>query len=376
MSLNEDKRNYFQMCLTCYNLSGLRPSSKLFLKIISQYILYPLKLVLFVMMIYNIRFKHNNITEITEVFIAVCTFAYIILRKTILIKNSYLYEDLIEEQSRFWKYDLFGKLTESKLRKNMQFCESLIKLIVISGCISATVHSISPLFVKDLELPQACWIPGKNPIAKNIIYVLESVIHVECLNYVAVFDGLYLLTTANLKVQFVLLQKAIECITLKNGEEKTSWTQLKQCSQYHRYLLSIHRKINKIYSEYFLCSYILTIWGTCIPLFVIFNNSSNVAEVVESMFIAFLINTLLVMMFIPASEIEIEAEKLALQIYFINWYETKNLKIRKFILFWLMQAQVPVRMTGGGMLIINRSLMLQIQRIGFSLTTLLTGLTT
>ncbi|EFA04561.2 odorant receptor 149 [Tribolium castaneum] len=328
MMRNEGETNYFQMCLTCYNLSGLRSSSKPFLKIISQFILYPVMWVLFGMMTYNIRFKHNNLSEITEVFIAVCTTAYILLRKTILIKNSALYEDLIKEQSRFWKYDLFGEPTESKLRKNMQFCVSLIKLIVISGIMSTVVHCSSPFLVENIDLPQSCWIPGNNSIVKNIIYVAESAIHIECLNYLAVFDGLYLLTTTNLKAQFVLLQKAIESITFKSGDEETyAWTQLKACSQYHIYLLRIHKKINKIYSEFFLCTYILTIWGTCVPLFVIFNNISNFAEVVESMFIAFLINALLVMMFIPASEIEIEAEKLALQIYFINWYETKNLKI-------------------------------------------------
>nr|XP_015835517.1 PREDICTED: uncharacterized protein LOC107397935 [Tribolium castaneum] len=283
--MSED--NYFRMVLNCYNLSGLRKSSKWFLRVLSVYILYPIMLIIFGMIIYNVRFNHSNIFEITEVFISICMFLHVIvtpknfkfsglvfqmvLRKTMLIKNSSLYEEILELQFYFWKYGLFGETTGSKLRKSMKTCVSVLKFIVINGSMSVTLHSISPLLVKSLVLPQSCWIPGNNPVAKNVIHIFLVIMYVECLNYLVVFDGLYLLTATNLKAQFILLQKAADSIKLTRGEEELSWMKLKKFSQYHAFILSVHKKVNKIYSEFFLCTYILTIWGTCIPLFIIFD---------------------------------------------------------------------------------------------------------
>ncbi|XP_044268810.1 uncharacterized protein LOC123013990 [Tribolium madens] len=366
--------DYFWLVLKCYNLSGLRKSSNGFLRVLSVYILYPIMLIIFGMTIYNIRYRHSNIFEITEVFISICYFLHMVLRKTLLMKNSSLYEEILEQQFHYWNYGLFGESTETKLRKNMEICVSILKFLLMNASISVGLHSISPFFVKSLQLPQSCWIPENNPIARDVIYLFLVILYVECINYVVVFDGFYLLIATNIRTQFVLLQKAADSIKLKSGEEEIIWAKLKKYSQYHSFILSVHKKLNKIYSEFFLCNYILTILGTCIPLFIIFDRSSNIAEILESIIVAFIINVLLVMVFIPASNIEIEAEKLVFHIYNINWYETRNLKIRKFILFWLMQAQVPVQLTGGGMLTINRTLMLQIQRIGVSFSTLLTGL--
>jgi hypothetical protein len=33
----------------------------------------------------------------------------------------------------------------------------------------------------------------------------------------------------------------------------------------------MHKKLNKIFSEFFICQYFLTIGGTCLPIFVIIN---------------------------------------------------------------------------------------------------------
>ncbi|KAJ3645160.1 hypothetical protein Zmor_022842 [Zophobas morio] len=75
--------------------------------------------------------------------------------------------------------------------------------------------------------------------------------------------------------------------------------------------------------------------------------------------------------FLPASNVEIEAEKLANEIYCLDWYNSPNLKIRKFVLFWLMKAQKPVQMSGGGLMTVNRNVFLQIPRTSFSICTLL-----
>jgi hypothetical protein len=56
-----------------------------------------------------------------------------------------------------------------------------------------------------------------------------------------------------------------------------------------------------------------------------------------------------------------QADNLTLQIYNIDWYNAKNLKICKFVLFWLAQSQTPVQMSGAGLVKINRQVLLQVR---------------
>lgn len=154
-----------------------------------------------------------------------------------VIKHGPLFEYILEKHIHYWNYDMFGKTTELKLHQSMKFRVSLLKFIVVNSLVAITLHSISPLFLESQILPQACWIPRNNPIAKNIIYILEITFYLECMFSLLVFDGLYLLMTSNLKSQFVLLQKAVNSIKLNYVEKKTTLTKLKKYSQYHSFLL-------------------------------------------------------------------------------------------------------------------------------------------
>jgi hypothetical protein len=49
------------------------------------------------------------------------------------------------------------------------------------------------------------------------------------------------------------------------------------------------------------------------------------------------------------------------EIYNIDWYNASDLKICKFVLFWLTQAQIPVQMSGAGVVKVNRPVMLQVR---------------
>ncbi|XP_064212725.1 uncharacterized protein LOC107397893 [Tribolium castaneum] len=319
MAFDASQHNYLHLCLILYDLSGLRVSSNSFLKFLSLYVLYPLLLIMFVMVHLNVWFKHANIFEITEVFTSICIVASMCIRKTVLIQYGSTFEDVIQKHSQFWDYGLFGTKTESRLRKNMEFCFLLLKCFIISGIASIIVRCFSPLFMKELLLPQDCWIPGNQPVAKKIIYVLQIIFYIESMTYTPLFDGLYIIMTGNLKSQLILLQKAIESIDLKRQDDETSWRRVKECCQHHKFLLSILKKINKMYSNFFVCTYLLTIIGICIPLFVIFDKSSNLTQIVESILVAIVMNTLLIMICIPGSEIEIEADRLITQIYNLNW---------------------------------------------------------
>jgi hypothetical protein len=55
-----------------------------------------------------------------------------------------------------------------------------------------------------------------------------------------------------------------------------------------------------------------------------------------------------------------QTENLAVEIYNIDWYNARSLKIHKFVLFWLAQAQIPVQISGAGILMLNRALVLRV----------------
>jgi hypothetical protein len=59
--------------------------------------------------------------------------------------------------------------------------------------------------------------------------------------------------------------------------------------------------------------------------------------------------------------VSFQADNLTLQIYNIDWYNAKSLKICKFVLFWLAQSQTPVQMSGAGLVKINRQVLLQVR---------------
>jgi hypothetical protein len=56
--------------VTCYTLSGLRKSSSFLQKYVPFYVLYPLVIIFYFMVMYNFRYKYNNFFEMAEGFIS------------------------------------------------------------------------------------------------------------------------------------------------------------------------------------------------------------------------------------------------------------------------------------------------------------------
>ncbi|XP_068902921.1 odorant receptor 43a-like [Tenebrio molitor] len=358
------ERDYFRFTLNCYDQSGLRKSSKFLQKFVSLYILYPVMYILLFMIIYNFRFKHN-IVEFAEVFGSAAAYANLLFRKTLILAHGKTIEEMISHRSSFWAYDLFGKAVGDKLRDKMNFCFSFIQLLLVSCTFSLVSHAVAPLFVEKYLLPHPCWIPGNNFTMRVVLYVVETVLFMETIFMLAIFDAFYLLMCTSLKIQFKLLRKAVETIKIgtnpSEDHENSCWMKLKECTIHHKFLLGMHQKLNKISSEYFVCQYFLTISETCIPLFVILDENTRIVQILEHLSIAVIINVVCAMYFLPAGEIEIEASNLASAVYNIDWYNTKNLKIRRFILFWLQKTQTAVEMTGAGIVKVNRPVLLQVR---------------
>ncbi|RZB39389.1 hypothetical protein BDFB_010229, partial [Asbolus verrucosus] len=72
-------------------------------------------------MIFNIKYQ-KNVFEIAAVFESVSTLGYLVTRKTMLLIHASLFEEMIQDRSRFWHYDLCGKRIGDKCRNQMALC--------------------------------------------------------------------------------------------------------------------------------------------------------------------------------------------------------------------------------------------------------------
>lgn len=123
----------------------------------------------------------------------------------------------------------------------MSFCVALVKFTWITGVVSLTFHSSAPIFVKSMDLPQPCWIPGEIFIFRVIIYILEVIFYIEVVFLLGVFDGFYLMFCSELQVQLQLLCKVISDINIgadaSLSHEEMCWQKMKEYSNYHRFLI-------------------------------------------------------------------------------------------------------------------------------------------
>ncbi|RZC41244.1 7tm 6 domain containing protein, partial [Asbolus verrucosus] len=309
------KNDNFYFTINCLNKSGLRRSCSSPMKYVSVYVLLPLLLIFYGMVIFNFQYMNNDIVEISQVFDAVATFGQLVVRKLILLLHGDKIEEVIDERSHFLSYDLFGEELGRRYRNRMKFRITVIKFFWTVAFFTSFMFVLTPLFVKDVLLPHTCWIPGNNGILRIVIYNLEIIYYVELTLLIGVFDGIFLFTCLEIQIQFELLKRSIQSINfgLDSGEEyeKFCLVKLKTCSIHHNFLLGL----------------------------------SNFTQIVRSVLYIAVLNLQGALFFIPASDVEAEAETLPDEIYSTDWYNTKNRKIHKFILFWLIKAQRPMIMS-------------------------------
>lgn len=165
----------------------------------------------------------------------------LLFRKTVILAHGKTIEEMINQRSNFWSYDLFGKAIGDKFRNKMAFCYSFIKFLLV-GCVFALVsHVIAPFLVEKYLLPHPCWIPGNNFTMRVVLYVVETVLFMEAVLMITIFDAFYLLMCTSLKIQFRNLIEAVDSIKIGNNpskdHEKICWEKLKECSNYHKFLL-------------------------------------------------------------------------------------------------------------------------------------------
>nr|XP_015836874.1 PREDICTED: uncharacterized protein LOC103314856 isoform X2 [Tribolium castaneum] len=368
------QKDAFYFVIDCYNKSGLRKTSPNLRKLVSIYLLLPLLFILYSMIIINIRYKNANIFEIAEVFEAVSTFGQLVARKSLLLLHRSLFEEIIQDRSHFWSYDSFGGKIGDKYRQEMQFSVSLIKKMWYASVWSLVFHFCTPFFVTNAVLPDACWIPVDSKCLVIFLYALEMVFYIEVIFLLGSFDAFFLCMCTELKIQFNLLNRTLDKLQTNPETTDEMWLKtLKKCSRHHCFILKVHAKLNRFFSEYFVCQYLINVGGVCIQFFIISNESSNLTQILRSVVYILIASLLGALIFLPSSAIEEEAEKFENRIYDIEWQNTKDLNIRKFIIFWLMKAQKSIHMTGAGLFQVNRNVLIQIPRLAFSIATILSN---
>ncbi|XP_068912411.1 odorant receptor 10-like [Tenebrio molitor] len=233
---------------------------------------------------------------------------------------------------------------------------------------------LTPVFKTSAQVPQESWVPEPKNYFTPIVYTLQIICLSESIPVAIIIDGTFLLMCGEFEIQFVLLKKTLQSIRIGENSaakhESFCFKKLKQCSAYHCLLLEEHKKMKRVFSEFFLLQYLLSIEGLCIELFVINESQSWDKFTLAAIYIVGIIMQSS-FTFLSASNLEIAAESLPDDIYQIDWYNSSNNKIPKHVLFMLMRAQKPLRLTGAGLFDVNRNMFLQIMRTGFSISALI-----
>ncbi|XP_015839546.2 uncharacterized protein LOC100142608, partial [Tribolium castaneum] len=353
--------DHFRYVSTIFKLSGYLPSLKTLKTKILKYVFSPIMFTLITFIIYNFRYMHHDIFEIARTCEALSTHGHVFGRKLAVLKHANLIEQVINDRNFFWSYEKFGEKLGQRFRQKLFFRDYVMKSLSAMSVLMLAYFYLTPVFVRSVNLPQASWVPQFSH-ATALVYFCQVVCLSESIPVAVIIDGTFLLMGAELEIQFNLLKKTLKAVEIgqNSGQkhEEKCLKQLKICASYHDFLLKEHVKMKTIFSEFFLLQYLLSIEGLCIELFVV-----NKAQTWGQFALGAIYVVGIIMQssftFLSASNLEIEAESLADSIYDVDWYNAKDPRIRKHILFMLMKAQEPLRLTGAGLFDVNRNMLLQ-----------------
>ncbi|RZC31772.1 odorant receptor 22a-like [Asbolus verrucosus] len=306
--------------------------------------------------IFMFRYMKGDILLMAEAFESLSTYTQCTVRKYILFVHGKLITEVIKECGQLWNYDLFGAKDEKALRQKMEFCIKMTKALAMASSGTIALLCLTAIFDEKKSVPLTCWTPDSK-LATGIIFSLEVLTLLETLYLVVALDSFYLLICTAITVQFIMLQKMLEQLNFGvNSDDE------------------LHKKLNKIYSEYYIVQYVITVTAVAIQGYIVLYKSTSLQTSIKGVVYFFTVMFQVALFFIPASNIEIEAENFSNEIYNVNWEDNRNMKNGKHILFMLMKSQKPLYMLGGGMLHVNRNEYIVLLRLAFTIATILGGM--
>ncbi|EFA02944.1 odorant receptor 135 [Tribolium castaneum] len=361
---------YLRYCQSFVVGTGLVTNSPSFRKFLGWCFLLPLSLIVFAFSIYKIRDTDNDIFLMIEVMESISSFTQLMIRKYIIFIQGELMLEIFNECENLWSFDLFGPQLSEKFKQQMKNCWTLAKVLITSGFITIVLMCISALTDKTKSLPFICWVPNFS-YAHELIFLSQFILLIELLYYVVATDGFYLLICMDIQIQYKMMGKMLKSVQFGVISEEESWEKLVELANHHNKML--HEKLNKVFSKYYIIQYAISVSAMSAQVYTLMYSKVVIETALKS--ICYTISLLLQVAyyFFPASNMEIEAEKFSTKIYFLNWQDNADAKIRKHILFMLLKSQKSLEMWGEGMLHINRNEYLLIFRLGFTIATLLSG---
>ncbi|KAJ3656696.1 hypothetical protein Zmor_015749 [Zophobas morio] len=352
-----------------FEISGFKTNQRSSTKyLIQKFINLPIFLFLFTLTCVNL-FYCDGVLEVTQTLQSMCSYGHVLLRKILLFSNTSKLEDLHSCGTFFWKYDLFGKKLGHKFRRKMTVARSICFSFSIMATVVAVLFAVSPFVYQDQDLPQPCWVP--KPELLPFIHVLQVFYVLELGVLDCFLDFTFIITCVELEIQFSLLQTALCKVEIETMREEVCFNILKKCSTQHVLLMTVHKKLQSTFSFFFLITYLLSVEGIFVQLFLIHEVKVTWGQFLLAILYIVSVVSQCSSVFLVASNLEAEIENLVCSIYGIDWYNTNDKKILTFVIFMIMNAQKSLYITGMGLFRVNRTVLLQILRTGFSISTLL-----
>ncbi|XP_044255357.1 uncharacterized protein LOC123005603 [Tribolium madens] len=364
---------YLNNCQSYVGGTGLAANSPLYRKFLSKYIFAPLGLLLLAFSAYKFWDTNNDIFLIMEVLESISTLTQLMIRKYLIFVHSNLILEIFNDCYNLWPFDLFGPELEKKFKKQMKNCWTLAQFLITCGFVTIFITCVSALTDEEKSLPFICWVPNL-PYATELIFLSQYILLTIVLYYILLTDGFYLLVCMDIKIQYKMMRKMLKSIKFRIISEKESWEKLVELAKHHNKMLMLHKKLNKVFSKYFLVQYAMSVSAITVQAYTLKYSQVTIEIEIKSIFYTVSILFQVALYFFPASNVEIEAEKLSTAIYFLNWQDYGNVKIRHHILFMLLKSQQKLEMRGGGMLHINRNEYLMMFRLALTIATLLGNL--
>ncbi|EFA12791.2 odorant receptor 152 [Tribolium castaneum] len=363
---------YLKYCQTYIKGSGLAPDSPPIRKFLAKFFILPCFLII-ALSIYKLRDSNSDIFLVIDVLECVASYTQLTIRKYIIYNHGKLMEEIISDCENLWSFDMFGPELGKNFDQKMRNTWTVVKSLITCGFVTFILMCVSATTSKENPLPFTCWVPNF-AFATELLFLLQFLLLMELLYDVMAMDGFFLLVCMDIQIQFKMMKKMLHSIQFGVTSEEESWDKLVELVKQHNKMLKLHQKLNRVFSRYFLVQYAMTVGSMTVQAYTLKYSEANIETTIKS--IVYTISLMLqgASFFFSASNIEIEAGNFSKEIYFLNWEDQQDVKIKKHILFMLMKSQENLELTGEGMVHVNRRDYLKMFRLAFTIATLLDGL--
>ncbi|CAH1373721.1 unnamed protein product, partial [Tenebrio molitor] len=279
-------------------------------------------------------------------------------------KNTIL--NLLNKKSQFWKIGEFDGQVYIDSSKVSHFIKKMIRYyycLIFSVCLFFDLQPFSTG-----RLPTVCYVPqGWFKFLTVAIWYLSYTVGLN----VAGTDGLFCSLGISLIVQFKLLSHKFKTVKFFENECETKlWSELKNLVDYHNFLLSYCKELNRAFRDVFFVQFFISIASASVSVFIFMQpgNWTNrikfllyfVAEMMETAFYC-----------VPLEFVVNAAHEVGKAVYESEWYKTRTIGVRKCLTVVLARTQKAMIFSGYGLIDINLRTYLQICKTVFTFYTYL-----